>query len=263
MFNNRKLNINSLFFVLHTKSEPAEKNKMKISLLEHNHNKLNHYELHYKISGSAKVTFQSKTFDYKEGSLLYLPKATNASYFSSSLKTDDGSEQIIIFFDTDTPMPEEAFMWDISGNEALKNLFEKIDKNWKGWDTPETNYYLCMSILYQIIYEMSLVEKSVSASKISAALEYLDANFTDSDIVIETLCKKYKMSHSHFKRLFIKHTGMTPKAYLQKKRMEYAKELIKENKMSISNVAKKSGFSNASYFSRAYKKYFGVSPKNS
>ena len=102
-----------------------------------------------------------------------------------------------------------------------------------------------------------------STSRISAALEYLDANFTDSDIVIEVLCEKSNMSHSHFKRLFIKHTGIPPKAYLQKKRMEYARELIKESKMPISKVAEKSGFTNASYFSRAYKKYFGISPKDS
>ena len=51
-------------------------------------------------------------------------------------------------------------------------------------------------------------------------------------------------------------------AYLTKVRMEHAIELLKHTEDKSYIIAEKVGYTEANYFSYAFKKYYGVSPKN-
>lgn len=57
-------------------------------------------------------------------------------------------------------------------------------------------------------------------------------------------------------------TGMTLTEYLTKTRLETARKIITETGASLTEVAETVGFSDASYFSKVLKKYYGVSPSH-
>ena len=67
----------------------------------------------------------------------------------------------------------------------------------------------------------------------------------------------------HFRRLFTKDTGMAPVEFLNLRRLQYAKTLMDQQKdrITVREVAEQSGFADAYYFSRMFKKMVGVSPK--
>ena len=83
----------------------------------------------------------------------------------------------------------------------------------------------------------------------------------DDNITVESLCETFNISRT---RLY---TAMKPyvnggiAAYIRKKRLELAKELLKTTDMGISEICDRVGFSDYNYFLRAFKKQYGLSPK--
>lgn len=89
---------------------------------------------------------------------------------------------------------------------------------------------------------------------------FIDTNFLEN-ICLDEIAKESKLSQYHFIRLFKDVFNITPYQYIIKKRLEYSRELLKSG-FSIIEVAYTVGFSGPTNFSRAYKNYFGISPKN-
>ena len=59
----------------------------------------------------------------------------------------------------------------------------------------------------------------------------------------------------------VKHlTGMTPNDYIRQLRMTAAAELLKDERLTVAEIAYKVGFDDQYYFSKAFKQYFGMPP---
>jgi AraC-like DNA-binding protein len=56
--------------------------------------------------------------------------------------------------------------------------------------------------------------------------------------------------------------NMTPIAYIRQVRMEFAMNLLKERRISVSETAYACGFDSLSYFSKQFKKTYGTSPSD-
>lgn len=89
---------------------------------------------------------------------------------------------------------------------------------------------------------------------------WLEANF-DRPVVFETLAANYGMSTRTLARRFQKATGDNPSYYLQRIRIEAAKDLLRSSKISVSEVAFRVGYSNHSHFSRIFQRLEGCLPK--
>lgn len=101
-----------------------------------------------------------------------------------------------------------------------------------------------------------------------SVLENADKNLTDSAYSQEEFLKKLPLNYDYVRKLFKKETGETPHEYLLRRKMELAANLLsgvftnKYSKYSVSQVAEACGFADALYFSRVFKKYFGLSPSD-
>lgn len=69
------------------------------------------------------------------------------------------------------------------------------------------------------------------------------------------------MSKYYSLRLFKQSMGVTPHQYLIQQRMEKAKQLLKQEKVSIVEVAAQCGFSNQSHFARVFNKNTDLTPR--
>ena len=67
-------------------------------------------------------------------------------------------------------------------------------------------------------------------------------------------------SREHLCRSFKKYLGVSPSAYLNAKRLNYAANLLLHSDQKVIDVAYASGFQSLSRFYHAFKKEFGVSP---
>lgn len=90
-------------------------------------------------------------------------------------------------------------------------------------------------------------------------LDFMEDNYM-SDLSIEEIAHYTGRSLATFKRDFKKISDVTPEKWLIRKRLDKAYELIKSGNRKIVEVYTEVGFRNASHFSTAFKKQFGVAP---
>ena len=85
-------------------------------------------------------------------------------------------------------------------------------------------------------------------------------NYTNAEFGVENVAEELGMSRVHLNRKLKAENKPSPSDLIKKMRMDLASEMLKEGSASISEIAAKCGFSSASYFSSAFKEYFGVAP---
>jgi AraC family transcriptional regulator, arabinose operon regulatory protein len=74
------------------------------------------------------------------------------------------------------------------------------------------------------------------------------------------LAGQFLMSEDYLRQLFKRNFGLSPVQYLINKRLDYAKDLLKNSDQSIKAIAFECGFDNEHYFSRLFHKAVGISP---
>lgn len=95
---------------------------------------------------------------------------------------------------------------------------------------------------------------------IRAAREYIESHLSD-ELSLNILAKRAFVSPVYFSRLFKQETGEGFNEYVVKKRMEQAKSLLISTALRSGEVAFRVGYKDVNYFSAAFKKNVGVSPK--
>lgn len=96
--------------------------------------------------------------------------------------------------------------------------------------------------------------------EIYSVQEYIDTHFKEP-IVIQQLAQEFFISVSYLTHSFKKLTGYSPKQYLMIQRLIYARDLIVNSELPISEVAYQSGFQDTNNFIRSFKAYFNFTPR--
>lgn len=82
------------------------------------------------------------------------------------------------------------------------------------------------------------------------------------NISMDRIYERLSISAAHAETLFAAAYGITPVAYRRQLRMRRARELLVSSRMNVSEVAFAVGFSDPLYFSRVFRKIFGVTPSS-
>ena len=90
--------------------------------------------------------------------------------------------------------------------------------------------------------------------------EQLETNWREPEFNLEKYCQAMAMSQPQLYRKTIALTGLSPNLLLKDFRLEKAKELMQKEHYSISQVTFESGFSSPSYFTKCFKKKYGLLP---
>jgi AraC family transcriptional regulator len=81
------------------------------------------------------------------------------------------------------------------------------------------------------------------------------------DLSIEAIAALVQLSPYHFSRLFKQSTGLSPYQYILHCRIDYAKQLLQQPHLSISEIAHSVGFVSQSHFHRHFKRIVGSTPR--
>ena len=201
------------------------------------------------------------------GDIMYLPK--NSSY-KNTIRTQDFhlfSKNVQMVYCINFLIDEEIntipFKLRIKDVDNIKKDFDKAATAWKRRDICYEE--ICRSSLYKIIADCKMVyakpyKHSKQIKMLEPALQFIQNEFCSQTIPIPMLAKLCGMSETYFRKLFLLEFGISPSKYIRNKRLIFARDLLNSGEFSVTDAAITSGFNDISYFSREYKKMWGVNP---
>lgn len=92
--------------------------------------------------------------------------------------------------------------------------------------------------------------------------ETLQAHLDDSEFGVQELANEVGISRVHLNRKMKEQYGLSPNVFIRSYRLKQAAYLLVHNKVNVSEVAYRVGFSTHSYFSSSFREHFGMSPKD-
>lgn len=108
--------------------------------------------------------------------------------------------------------------------------------------------------------ESKTVTGRMSGRRLREVLTFIEDNL-NQELPLNEIAAVAGLSVSHFKSLFRETVGMPAHQYLIRRRVERAKSLLVEGKMSISQIALETGFAHQSHLARHMRRILGASPK--
>ncbi|MGG1599541.1 response regulator transcription factor [Paenibacillus naphthalenovorans] len=97
--------------------------------------------------------------------------------------------------------------------------------------------------------------------EIQKALAYIQQHLHD-ELKMSDVADHVHLSRSHFSALFKQAVGKTFLEYMMEQKMEWTKEQLKHTHKKIYEIASEIGFSDYKYFTRCFKEYSGMTPKD-
>ena len=226
---------------------------------------------YYIISGTGSFTSsRHHAVKLKAGDLFYVPRSQTCSfqadhnepweYFWIGLAGNGVNESIKA-----SNLPNKNFLRQIQKTafyQTLDDLYQCLAKK-----KTLLNNLKISALTYQLFYHLIKdfpnhppVRKTPKNDQYQIAINYLKQNYTDPTCNIVELCHRLGVSRSFLYALFRKNTKLSPQKYLMQLRMEAAKKELINTKHNLRQVAQKVGYGDEFTFSKAFKRYSGVSP---
>lgn len=153
-----------------------------------------------------------------------------------------------------TKSVEEAFIYCKKAFDERKKLSPLIMKN----EIEKIILFVIKDIEENHRYTARSIDKNLTPI-IQQTIHYIQMHFREKIPLFET-AKALNISENYLGEIFTKEMGMSYNNYVNKIRLKYSKNLLKQNDLSISQICHTSGFSTASYFSKLFYNTYGELP---
>lgn len=241
----------------------------------------------HQVDDDAPVPFQT-------GDVLIIPRVCRQRYWPTSAKESHRVHALRLVFDANyvPAFPPDHRRGPIAGDvetdfttfvrhhlqewkrlpgaldaglrPLLAEVREEAERRQPGYRFRVTS--LCTSIVVRIIRQLTAaVSPSASRAEkgrarlVNQTKEFLLKNH-HRELHLAEVADHLTVTPEHLSRLFKQETGQTVFQYLQHLRLEKAKTLLLSSDHSVNEIARQTGFSSASLFSRSFRLYAGASP---
>ena len=220
------------------------------------HHEHNSWELIYCTNEGGKLIFDDLELPYTSGDVVVIPP--NTPHSNTSIK---GFTNIHINLDdTILTYKQPIRVHDDSYNSLLNAFSGAFFQYYENADHRQAilSAYGSLIVAYILSYQ-----NTSSFSKVVQKIENdILRNFSDPNYMLDSFIRSLPYSYDYLRKLFQKELGMTPHQFLSDKRLQTAANMLcsEYNDGNISEIAYQCGYREPLYFSRMFKKKYGVSP---
>jgi AraC family L-rhamnose operon transcriptional activator RhaR/AraC family L-rhamnose operon regulatory protein RhaS len=145
--------------------------------------------------------------------------------------------------------------------KTVREIQDELAAKKPGFNFMAEAHFMRLACFLSRCYTASGTDQKLSGAlmRLSEILVHIDSNFR-RPLELDALVAMSGMSKSSFIRNFRKAVGRAPFEYIIQKRIERARELLKNPDISVRAAADESGFEDSNYFSRMFKKATGKTP---
>lgn len=144
-------------------------------------------------------------------------------------------------------------------NDRIFNAFSGVIRSFHNPTMEKFAKSFLFELLYCLSEGMTMAENDKNQDIIQPILSYINISY-NKKITLEELAKKAGYSKSRFSHIFSSVTGTTPIKYQNEIRLKTACELLSATLLSITDISISCGFEDPLYFSRLFKRKYGISP---
>jgi AraC-like DNA-binding protein len=144
--------------------------------------------------------------------------------------------------------------------ELGAGINEEYQNRHQGYQTMIYSHFMEMVVFLSREYAILNEHSQDMLMHLAKAISFLEDNYL-TPIKLEKLADEAHLSVRHFNRIFKENYGTTPINYILQLRLNHACSLLKKSKFCIADVAAESGFEDSNYFSRQFKKFIGIAPR--
>ncbi len=241
-------------------------------------------ELVYILGGEGTHMINNSEYKVSKGDLLFINYKQVHSFSTKEKMTHVNILLAPEFISEELVTPDNAFV--LLSLSAFSDFRERCDRNtslvyFKGDERDDVEALLrclekeCRSpgigsetILrsgFTVLLTYVFRKLSGAASKKNSdgddfsVFDYINSHLAEP-ITLETLARQSFYNPSYFSRMFKEKYGMTLTSYLRKSRLERACDLLRENTVSIADIASLAGFGTTSDFHKKFKAAYGMTP---
>lgn len=212
-----------------------------------------HWLLHYVVSGFGTFSKDGVTHKISPGNMFVIPPYVETYYEADHEKP---WYYIWIGFTAEQPLPEIFSQPTISCPNA-GILFDEM-LSCSGMDNGKSAFLSgCLWKLMSLLLEQG----SIPSDYIDKALSCMHSEYMHR-ITIQDIADRIGLDRSYFYSLFTQRMGISPSQYLIHLRLTKAAELMIVHGEKPSVAAASVGYEDLFHFSKIFKKYYGMSPKN-
>jgi AraC-like DNA-binding protein len=223
--------------------------------------------------GSGTVAIEGRICPAAQGTLFYfhpdLPHSLESSkenplcfyafHFSYSHVSFQNGRWSVESGDMALPLKN---VMEAHGYAALKKLMKELNKHWI--DKKAGYQLVCNGLFLQFLHLLlenagQNREDYASRLKVEKLTGYIHENYR-REITVKELSRYANLSPDYLTSIFRSHTGLSPVKYINKYRIDAAKELLMHENVKVRDAALLTGFKDEFYFSRVFRSLEGISP---
>ena len=208
--------------------------------------------MHYVHSGCGIFKIHGTTYSVHPGEIFVIPPYVETYYEADEMHP---WHYTWIGFTADIPLPE-AFSGPVIRCSEADRIFSKMFRC-EHFENGKSAYLNgCLWELIGILSEQMLKNEDY----VEKAKSFIESNYMN-DLTVKEIAEQLSITRNYLYSLFREKTGVSPKQYLVRVRLQKAAELMTVYGNEISISAQSVGYKDIYNFSKIFKTHFGVSPR--
>ncbi|AVA25258.1 AraC family transcriptional regulator (plasmid) [Rhizobium sp. CB3060] len=220
--------------------------------------------LQHTIGGSGRLRYENRNYRVGPGDTLLVLVPHNHRYW---LEKGERWEYFWISMNGEEALRIHRLILTAAGpllklqQSTIDHLADCSLRLVRGATTPASASavaYEAAMALYDDVFGSHAIAADRSAMQ--TVIDYIDANL-DKPLPVSDLARVSGLSRAHFSRVFADSEGLPPAEFVLQQRMQRAAKLLtKAAFIPVKEVAIMSGFDDANYFSKAFRRTYGINP---
>lgn len=218
---------------------------------------IQYYDFTFVLRGEMTYAINGKTYVLKENDAILIKPGETRERFKTQTYAKYVSYNFTVY--DDSIIPKKTYLKDVISHDIrqiisifsashISNIYSSKEK--------------VINLLNYILLEINDILNFDSNNKhIITIIKYINEHISEP-ISLNTVSRYVNLSKEYTSYVFKNETGKTVTEYINERKMFIAKEMILSTDYSLVNVSERLGFDNYSYFSKMFKKQFGITPKN-
>lgn len=223
------------------------------------------YKVYYPVSGSARMELGGRERRLAAGKLYFL-----SGYALGRFRAAPKMDVYWLHFVADSPALDAALRraapfvaWPARVAEAWRSVLLGLSDGVPASPPGEFRLHAMLLCLAADLLEQTPQPVSDPSAalrdRLAPAVRFMDRHGARNPSLAE-IAAAVALAPTYFHRRFTRAFGLSPHAYMLRRRMNVARELLLSTDLPVGQVAARAGYDCPFYFSRAFKKHFRVNP---